>query len=59
MVSSAELVYGSLLVLPGQFHTKETSLIMEDDVPQPVVMDPPPTRLLTYAQATTRIPESM
>jgi hypothetical protein len=56
-ISSAELVYGSPLVLPGQFHAKQTDLIMEDDVPQPAVMDPPPTRPL--APATARIPKSM
>jgi hypothetical protein len=58
-VSSAELAYGSPLILPGQFHAKQTSLIMDDNVSQPEVMDPPPTRPLAYAQATARIPESM
>jgi hypothetical protein len=32
---------------------------MEDDVSQPAVMDPPPTRPLAPAQATARIPGSM
>jgi hypothetical protein len=58
-ISSAELVYGSPLVLPGQFHAKQTDLIMEDDVPQPAVRDPPPTRPLAPAQATAKIPESI
>jgi hypothetical protein len=48
-----------MAVLPGQFHAKQTSLILEDDVSQLAVIDPPPPRPLAPAQAAARIPGSM
>jgi hypothetical protein len=38
---------------------RQTDLIMEDDVAQPAVSDPPPTRPLAPVRATAKLPESI
>jgi RNase H-like domain found in reverse transcriptase/Integrase core domain/Integrase zinc binding domain len=54
-LSSAELVYGSPLVLPGQFPRQDSNLVTAVE-PPPQQQPPLPTRKLSYAQAAARTP---
>ncbi len=51
-VSSAELVYGCPLVLPGQFQQEGEEIVAGEAIQPPTPPEPHPTRKLTYAEMT-------